>query len=217
MHRNLRTSSWVLLLLVSCLNAAQGELLVNGGFELEPNFGSGSVANGGGVSAFAGSEVPGWTIEANHALTIHDTTTYPFIAGNFSANLDGEGFNGNNANFYQDFSSALGVLYALSYDYQGWQFNAPDFTVTVTDLTTLADLYSKTSPWTAALVQEGGSFLGTGNILRLRVVQATTGFNDNAFIVDNFSVNAVPEPSSIALAIASALAGLAFVSRRRRA
>src|SRR3569833_183686 len=86
---------------------ASANLLVNGGFDSEPNYGSG-VVNGVGFSALTGSQIPGWTIEAGHAVTIHDTSTYPFITGPFSVNTDGEGFNGHNANLYQDIASVAG-------------------------------------------------------------------------------------------------------------
>ena len=80
---------------------------MNGGFENEPNFGNG-VSGDGGYSALTGSQIPGWTIEPGHAATVHNTAFYPFISGNFSINMDGEGFNGQNANLYQDFASSLG-------------------------------------------------------------------------------------------------------------
>src|SRR4051794_5523510 len=75
---------------------ASANLLVNGGFDSEPNYGAG-VVNGVGFSALTGSQIPGWTVEPGHAVTIHDTSTYPFITGPFSVNTDGEGFNGHNA------------------------------------------------------------------------------------------------------------------------
>jgi len=193
------------------------EELSNGGFESEPNFGAGTVGNDGGYSAFTGSQIPGWMIEPGHAVTIHNTNLYPFITGNYSANLDGEGFNGVNADFYQDFSSSSASSYAISYDYQGWYASSTTFTVSVTDLTTNSVLYSQTLPWTASLVHESANFTGTGDTLRLRVAEATTGFNDNAFIVDNFSVisTPIPEPAGIFLA-AFALTALVAFSRRGR-
>ena len=79
-----------LLALVSGTGRVQADILVNGGFEDEPNYGSG-VINGAGYSALTGSQIPGWTIEPGHAVTIHNDTIYPTISGTYSVNTDGEG------------------------------------------------------------------------------------------------------------------------------
>jgi len=112
--------------------SAHANVLVNGGFDSEPNYGSG-VQNGVGFSALMGSQIPGWTIEAGHAVTIHDTSTYPFITGPFSVNMDGEGFNGHNANLYQDFASVAAQQYQLQFDWQGWISTAAHLDVSITD------------------------------------------------------------------------------------
>src|ERR1043165_2080900 len=90
-----------------------GGILVNGGFESEPNFGAG-FSGDAGYTGFTGSQIPGWTIEAGHGATIHNTVLYPTISGKYSLNTDGEGFGGQNANLYQDFASTLGLLYQFN-------------------------------------------------------------------------------------------------------
>ena len=96
---------------------AGGNLLVNGNFENEPNWGGGVYYAPGSVTALVGSQIPGWTIEPNHALTIHLATGIdPTISGNYSANPDGEGYQGNNANFYQDFDNNANATYTLSFN-----------------------------------------------------------------------------------------------------
>jgi len=195
---------------VPAANAAV--LVVNGDFESEPNFGAG-FANDSGFSAFTGSQVPGWTITPGHAVTIHNNTIYPNIAGTYSVNADGEGFNGTNADFYQDVPSVIGGAYTISYQHVGWMNSAATVTVSLTDLVTNAPLYINTFGFTANTVSESVPFVGTGNSLRLHVVENGSGTNDNSLILDNFSiVGPVPEPA----AVAPALAGLFCLRRRLR-
>jgi hypothetical protein len=204
---------------VICCGSAQGaELLTNGGFESEPNFGSG-ISGDSGYSALTGSQIPGWTIASGHAATVHNTAIYPFISGNYSINMDGEGFMGHNADLYQDFATGLGQSYNFSFDWQGWQNNAPNtqLEVSIVDLMTNAVLYSGFFSFSSTLHHETASFLGTGNNFRLELQESPeSGINDNQFIVDNFSVDAVPEPSTVALLVAAGAVSVARFSRARR-
>jgi len=199
----------------STINAAN--LLTNGDFENEPNFGAG-FAHDAGFTGFTGNEIPGWTIDACCGATVHNSTLYPHISGVYSVNMDGEGHNGHNANLYQDFASLLGTLYDFSYDWQGWQNNtASRLDVTITDLVTAAVLYHGNFDFSASLQHVDAVLVGTGNNLRLRLQESPeSGVNDNKFMVDNFSVvSEAPEPSTYGLtALALGLAG--FVARRRR-
>lgn len=185
---------------------ASANLLVNGDFESEPNWGASngtSCGSGGdpGCSALIGAQLPGWTIEPGHAVTVHIVGTYPTISGTYSINTDGEGFNGHNANFYQDFSSSTGQQYNLQYDWETWFNNTtPNLDVTVTDTVTSSVLYHGNFAWTAGLHHVSASFSGTGNPLRLRIQEIPeTGVNDNAYIVDNFVVLASGAAASSAV------------------
>ena len=179
--------------------ASHANSLVNGGFESQPNFGAG-ISGDSGYSALTGAQIPGWTIEAGHAATVHNTVIYPFISGSYSINMDGEGYLGRNANLYQDFASSSGVGYALDYDWQTWFTDTtPKLNVSITDTVTLALLYQGNfSVGVDGVVHHvTASFTGTGHALRLRVSELPeSGYNDNAFIVDNFAVNAVPEAAT---------------------
>jgi hypothetical protein len=123
---------------------AKANLLVNGDFENEPNFGPGATINDSffGFVVLSGSQLPGWTIEPGHGLTIHNPAN-PTISGTYTAELDGEGYNGHSANFYQDFASVKGASYAFSFDWKSWENNAPatKFEVSVSDPTTGATLF----------------------------------------------------------------------------
>ena len=207
--------------------SAHANVLVNGAFESQPNYGSG-VVNGVGFSALTGSQIPGWTIEPGHAVTIHDTSTYPFISGPFSVNTDGEGFNAHNANLYQDFASVAGQQYQLQFDWLGWISAAANLDVTITDTVTSQVLYHGNFTWATGPHHVGSVFVGTGNTLRLRVQESPeSGTNDNGFIVDNFVVDpivnvgassvSIPTLSSSMLGLLGALlVVLTLVARRRR-
>ncbi len=187
------------------------ELLINGGFEDQPYFGLGSAGNDSGYSGLVNGQLPGWTIVADHAVTIHNTAVYPHITG-YSVNLDGEGYHGNNADFYQDVQSLAGAAYDISFDHLGWYQTTIAGFVTVTDLATSNVLYSSTYGWSQDVVHESGDFFGTGTVLRIEVANAHSGYNDNTLIVDNFSLVAVPEPTATLLP----LAALSLLARRRR-
>ena len=211
---------------IGCPLIASANLLVNGGFDSEPNYGSG-VVNGVGFSALTGSQIPGWTIEPGHAATVHDTSTYPFISGPFSVNTDGEGFNGHNANLYQDLASVAGQQYQLQFDWAGWISTAAQLDVSITDTVTSQVLYHGNFVWAVGSHHVISAFVGTGNALRLRVQESPeSGTNDNGYVVDNFVIDtsgvtplaaAIPTLSLQMLVLLGALlAVLAFVARRHR-
>ncbi len=192
------------------------ELLSNGGFESEPNWGGG-ISHDGGYTAFTGTDIPGWIVADGHAATIHNHV-YPWISGSYSLNTDGEGYNSHNVDIYQDFTPDAGSLNTLTYAWKVWYINAvPRLDVSVTDLTDSSVLYHGNFGQPDLLLHnESSNFVGNGHTLRLEIKESPeTGLNDNAFIADDFSVQseAVPEPFSI---VGLALAG-ALAARRRKA
>ena len=206
--------------------SAHANVLLNGGFESQPNYGSG-VVSGVGFSALTGSQIPGWTIEPGHAVTIHDTSTYPFISAPFSVNTDGEGFNGHNANLYQDFAGVAGQQYQLQFDWLGWISTGANLDVSITDTVTSEVLYHGNFAWAVGPHHVSSAFIGTGNTLRLRVQESPeSGANDNGFIVDNFAIgtSAVAIPTAPVPTLSLPTLGLlglllavaALVTRRHR-
>ena len=81
-----------------------------------------------------------------------------------------------------------------------------------------AVFYSNLFSFSSTLHNESAMFLGTGNTLRLEINETPeSGFNDNQFIVDNFSVQGpIPEPSSLALIVVTGVAVTAWRARARR-
>ena len=201
---------------VACLAitaAANANVLVNGDFENMPNWGMG-VSGDSWYTLLIGSAIPGWTIEAGHGATIHNTAMYPYISGSYSLNTDGEGWSGHNVDMYQDFASMAAEQYNLSFDWTNWYGDTtPRLDVSVVDTVTNAVLAHGNYGQLAGLHSESFNFSGTGNALRLRVKLAPeSGYNDNCFIADNFAVNVVPTPGSAAIIGVGAL----FIGRRRR-
>ena len=212
-----------LLLSAATLSANAANLLSNGGFETQSHFSGGAAIAGDGsyIGVIAG-QLPGWTIEAGHAVTIHNIGAYPLISGTYSVNIDGEGYNGRNANFYQDFLSAVGSSYLLEFDWSTWRPGSNiGLDVTVTDTVTSSLLYrfNYTGNGTFGVTHQAASFLGSGNSLRLRVQESpNSGTNDNRFMVDNFSVvqTTVPDASSTLGLALVAVGGLVLAGRRSR-
>ncbi|MBX3111216.1 MAG: PEP-CTERM sorting domain-containing protein [Fimbriimonadaceae bacterium] len=196
--------------------ASATELVVNGGFEDQPNW-NGGISHDGSYTAFTGADIPGWTIADGHAATIHNHG-YPYISGTYSLNTDGEGYNGHNVDIYQDVTPGLGSQNTLSFSWKIWYENdVPKLDVSLTDLVTLNTIYHGNFGQPDSDVHnESFNFVGTGNALRLEIKESPeTGYNDNAFIVDDFSIRteSVPEPFTLA---GLTLAGV-FAARRRKA
>lgn len=194
--------------------AAQADVLVNGNFESMPNWGTG-ISGDSGYTLFTGNAIPGWTIEADHGATIHNTNLYPTISGAYSLNTDGEGWNGHNVNMYQDFAAPSGQVYTLTFDWQNWYTSgSPLLDISIVDTSTAGVLAHGSYGLLAGLHSESFTFTGTGNTLRLRIMHAPeSGFNDNTFIVDNFAVELVPSPAGAAVL---GLGGLLAMGRSRR-
>jgi hypothetical protein len=156
-----------------------------------------------GETELIGNQLPGWTIETNHAVTVQIASgPYLTISGNYSVNTDGEGYDGNNASFFQDFASQNGASYALEFNWQSWgTYTTPttnQLEISLIDIVTTAVLfdgrYSYDGTGQPHPVHDVlTNFVGTGNSLRLRIQETPqSGYNDNTFVVDNFSVTAVP-------------------------
>ncbi len=213
-----RASFAVLVCALTMGASSAANLLVNGGFESEPNY-SGSA----GFVLLTGSQIPGWTIEPGYGVTVHNNSIYPTISGTYSVNMDGEGSGGNNANFYQDFATAAGQQYQLSYDWATWTpTGGVQLEVTVTDTVTSAVLYTASFTTVAGTHHQAAAITGTGNVLRLRVREnPQSGVNDNAFIVDNFAVDTPSAPvpaldAKLLAALAATILAAGLVTTRRR-
>lgn len=179
---------------LSVLGAVAGaqaaELLINGGFESQPNYGSG-VSGDAGYSALTGNQIPGWTIAPGRAATVHNTVLYPTISGAYSVNIDGEGHNGGNCDMFQNFGANIFGDCTLSFQWKIWSVSAnTQMRVSVTDTVTNTEIaFGQYTQSDFILHTEAINFIANGNPLRLRVREnPESSINDNTFIVDNFSV-----------------------------
>jgi hypothetical protein len=214
----------LLVLVLMAASAVHADLLVNGGFEYEPNIngGNGAFAGDGGFELMTGSAIPGWTIAPGYAATIHFPSylNYEIIDGNYSLNTDGEGYNGNNTLIYQDFASTAGQTFNLSFKWATWNITGhgpASLEIKVFDTANNSVLFDGIYPDTVtpyAVQNVTTTLTGTGNSLQLQIDEnPQSGYNDNEFIVDDFSVTPVPEPSTLAL---GGLASLFLLLRRKR-
>jgi hypothetical protein len=203
-------------------SASASNLLTNGDFENEPFWNNGTSGDGN-YTALTGTELPGWTIASGHDVTIHIVNGYygyPTISGNYSVNTDGEGHNGHNCDISQDFATSAGQKYNLQFDWKNWFYwnNTDQLEVSVVDTVTQTTLYDGKFAVTNStdLYHVLTSFIGTGDTLRLEIQEnPESGFNDNSFIVDNFSVDTAPVPAPVPLLLlGSGLLGLAGLRKK---
>ncbi len=220
--------------LVTAFPAFGANLLVNGNFESEPNWGSTAIYYDGSATALTGAQIPGWTIAPGHAATVHISPgAYPVIDGSYSVNTDGEGYNGNNTDMYQNFATQSGTSYNLSFAWEGWMSywgeqeygidtSSTALEISIKDLTTSNLVYNQffngtfngTISTGTGVNPVSANFLGDGDVYRLEIQESPqSGINDNKFIVDDFSVTAVPEPSTLVFA---SLASLSLLRRPRK-
>lgn len=205
-----KSAAWLAVLAVSA--GAHANLIVNGDFENQPNFG---INGDGSYTRLDPGQMPGWTIASGHSVTIHKNPgAYPTISGAYSVNTDGEGQNGHNADFYQDFATSAGVSYTLDYNWLGWMASGAVLDVRIEVASSGAIVVQDLQNWDNLGVHHRQlSFVGDGTDYRLRILEnPESGFNDNSYIVDDFSVEAVPEPATLAIA---GLAAAALLRKRK--
>jgi len=120
-------------------------------------------------------------------------------------NTDGEGTYGNNVLIYQDFASTAGATYNLAFKWATWNITEQTRRLGSQALWTRRTMLSclmELSGYdhTVCRPNVNNTFTGTGDTLRLQIDEnPQSGYNDNEFIVDDFSVTPVPEPATLAL------------------
>lgn len=185
--------------------------LVNGGFELpvQQTF----------TTYFAGdNSIPGWTVLAG-SVDVGSAANNGFIVGPAAEGAQYLDLNGVSAgSIAQTFATTAGTSYTLSFSYANNYVNQPSSSALVSLFDANGNLFAPVSishntsvggilDWTLF----SASFTATSNATTLRFDSQVPN-SAGGILLDNASVNVVPEPASLAcLGI-----GAMLVARRRR-
>ena len=193
------------LALFAPISTASAEFVVNGGFEAP------AISNPS-FSTF--QSIPGWTTAFGPGIEIQNHVAGSPFEGNQFVELDSSA----NSGMYQDLATTVGQLYSLSFAYSP----RPGIAANSNGIDVL---------WGGALVSSiAQSGIGLSDtvwqVFRFDVfaTSSTTRLQFNATgnsdsvggYLDNVAVNAVPEPSSLALCGIAGLGGLVVRTRGKR-
>lgn len=201
----MKRTALLALALLAPAGAARADMIVNGGFEAPV------IANPS-FSTF--QAIPGWTTAFGPGIEVQNHVAGSPFAGNQFVELDSSA----NSGMYQDLATVAGQAYRLSFAYSprpGVAANSTGIDVlwggsTVSSLALNGVGLSDTA-WQVYTLD----LTATSSLTRLQF--NATGLSDSlGGYIDNVSVNAVPEPSSLALCGLFGLGGLIVRARRRK-
>ena len=215
--RSVLVSTAVGLALVSTSNAS---LLVNGTFE-DP-----VQQNNGSQFLPTGTTIPGWTVVGNGTVNVDQTfSPTPFWPGNGSQFMDLTGNSGNAGVQSDAFATVIGQTYEISFDsYNGSLVypGAPQY---------LGDAFSVQATGGSLVIFTGAQNASLNTVVLHYLFTATStsssvtfmdlsGYDSNAGWIDNVSLSAVPEPTTVIAALLLLLpfgASAARIVRARKA
>jgi hypothetical protein len=215
-----------LAVLIGPVSVAKANLIVNGSFESA----AAGLADGPGRQSYVvgthDTAISGWTLVGAGDVYLHESpdignaigSTFNFAqSGNKYLDLSGGiggGTSGNHATVYQEFGTTPGTMYELSF-YVGAAFSPlatinvqVDGAAPILNQTLTAAPPSTNIDWT----QHSLLFEADSNTTRLSLKDLSS-FDDNVSFVDNVSVSAVPEPSSL-LMLGIGVVGLLMLRRK---
>lgn len=209
-----------------CCRELRADLIVNGNFEVS---GSG-ISDGAGRDVYIfgthNNSINGWTLGSMGDVYLHHSPAIGnAIGANFNFAQDGQtyldlsggiggGQTGNHATIFQDISTSAGSSYELRF-FTGAAFApSPTINVRVDGVGSLLNetLTAPTPSTNIVWSQQSFTFLANSALTRISF-QGLSGNDDNVSFIDNVSVTAVPEPSSLLLTAICGLAALLRFSR----
>jgi len=217
--------------MLTTVTAFGQNLLVNGSFE--DNGGAGTTVSAGNPD---NSTITGWTLNATSGSTDFVDFSAPGLNepnpadGSYILNIGGFGTEKGVGFLWQDFTTTIGQTYSVSYDFgRGNNDSVGSDTVSLNvslydsssgSITgpALASNDSGDAPLTGVtsdLTLNSFDFTATSDTSRILVSDTSVSSGQSVYM-DAFSVSAVPEPSSYALASLGGL-GLLFLRHRKNA
>jgi hypothetical protein len=210
-----------LAVFLASANALEANLIVNGSFESA----AAGLSDGAGRQSYVvgthDTAISAWTLTGVGDVYLHES---PDIGNAIGSNFNhaqsgtkyldlsggiGGGTSGNHATIYQEFLTTVGTTYELSF-YIGAAFSPfatinvqVDGAAPILNQTLTAAPASTNINWT----QHSFLFEADSNTSKL-TFKDLSSFDDNVSFVDNVSVSAVPEPSSLVLLVGLGAAGL---------
>ena len=190
------------LALIAPMSTARADMILNGGFEAP-------VITNPSFSTF--QSIPGWTTAFGPGIEIQNHVAGSPFEGNQFVELDSSA----NSGMYQDIGTVIGQQYLLSFAYSP----RPGVAANSTGIDVLwgGSLVSGIAQSGVGLSDTAWQIFtfnltATSDVTRLQF--NATGISDSlGGYIDAVSVNAVPEPSSLAMC---GIAGLGIVARMRR-
>jgi len=204
-----------LLILGLNIATARADLVVNGSFE-NPSVTAGTYTNFG-----AGANIGGWTVVGVDSALVNSAVqrgiTFQAQNGSNWIDLAGENSNSRNSGVTQTLSTTMGALYELKFHVGSATDNMFFFQSTVDLSINGGTRVSFTNPSAPANMLDWKLFMvpftATSTTTNLTFFN---GSAQNNFLsgLDNVSITAVPEPSSLLLIVVGLTAGV--VARHRR-
>lgn len=201
----------ITILILAAGQTRAGNLIINGDFSVPDAGGNYTIVNAGDTS------LTGWTVVSGSVET--DSTLPVFGAPTASGNPQNLDLDGNNpGTMSQSFSTSVGQTYSLDFFYSNNIYGSGGAaTVSVTG-SSLSESISHSGATYGSLNWSSfaETFVATSTTATLTFASTDVPSSSTGILLDNVSVSAVPEPSSVILLGLGGLGLTARLLRRRK-